>query len=143
MITVQQAFYNLPVRNLDRAMEFFSQIGFEFLPQYTSDLAAAMIIHDNTFVMLVTEDFFQSGLPGKQIVNDTNNVESIIALALPSRAEVDRRTELAIAAGATPVSPPSDSGFIYSRNIQDLDGHVWVFNHLDFANASDADHEGD
>ena len=135
MLNIQQAFFNLPVRDLDRAKSFFAHIGFDLYPQYTSELAACLNIRDTTFVMLVTEDFFQSGLPGKQIVDNDHNVESIIALALDSREEVDRRTELAIAAGATPVSEPSDAGFIYSRNFQDLDGHVWVFNHLDFASA--------
>ena len=143
MLNVQQAFYNLPVRDLDRAKGFFAHIGFELFLQYTSEVAACLNIRDTTFVMLVTEDFFRSGLPGKQIVDNDQNVESIIALALDSREEVDRRTERAIAAGATPVSEPSDSGFIYSRNFQDLDGHVWVFNHLDFASAAaDADQEG-
>ncbi len=144
MLNIQQAFFNLPVRDLDRAKDFFAHIGFELYPQYTSELAACLNIRDTTFVMLVTEDFFQSGLPGKQIVDNDQNVESIIALALDSREEVDRRTELAIAAGATPVSEPSDAGFIYSRNFQDLDGHVWVFNHLDFASAeADTDQEGE
>lgn len=143
MLNVQQAFYNLPVRDLDRAKDFFAHIGFELFPQYTSEVAACLNIRDTTFVMLVTEDFFKSGLPGKQIVDNKQNVESIIALALDSREEVDRAAERAFAAGATPVSEPSDSGFIYSRNFQDLDGHVWVFNHLDFAIAdADADQEG-
>ena len=91
MLNVQQAFFNLPVRDLDRAKSFFTHVGFEFYPQYTSELAACLNIRDTTFVMLVTEDFFKSGLPGKQIVDNHQNVESIIALALDSREEVDRR----------------------------------------------------
>ena len=138
MVTAQQAFFNLPVRDLDRSKEFFSAIGFEFYPQYTSELAACLIIRENTFVMLVTQHFFQSGLPGKQIVDSAENVESIVALSLDSRAAVDRRTDLAIAAGASAVSEPNDSGFIYSRNFQDLDGHVWVFNFLDFESTAAA-----
>ena len=135
MVTAQQAFFNLPVHDLNRSQEFFAAIGFAFYPQYTSELAACLIIRENTFVMLVTEDFFKSGLPGKQIVDNAENVESIVALSLDSRAEVDRRTDLAVAAGASAVSEPNDSGFIYSRNFQDLDGHVWVFNFLDFDHA--------
>ncbi|MXY95494.1 MAG: hypothetical protein F4Y42_18805 [Caldilineaceae bacterium SB0664_bin_27] len=104
MLSVQQAFYNLPVRDLDRAKSFFAHIGFDFCPQYTSELAACLNIRDTTFVMLVTESFFKSGLPGKQIVDDDQKVESIIALALDSREEVDRRLKLAIAAG------PDESG---------------------------------
>ena len=37
MPNVQQAFYNLPVRDLDRAKDFFAHIGFELFPQYTSE----------------------------------------------------------------------------------------------------------
>ena len=95
MLNVQQAFYNLPVRDLDRAKDFFAHIVFELFPQYKSEMAACLNIRDTTFVMQVTEDFFRSGLPCKQIVDNNQNVESIIALALDSREEVDRRTELA------------------------------------------------
>ena len=116
-------------------------VSFCFHKNYVYHNLADSLYFSNS--LLVTEDFFKSGLPGKQIVDNHRNVESIIALALDSREEVDRRTELAFAAGATPVSEPSDSGFIYSRNFQDLDGHVWVFNHLDFASAAGADEQGE
>ncbi len=79
MLNVQQAFCNLPVRDLDRAKSFFAYIGFDFYPQYTSEMAVCLNIRDTTFVMLVAEEFFTSGLPGKQIVDNDQNIESIIA----------------------------------------------------------------
>ena len=54
MVSAQQAFFNLPVRDLNRSKNLFSEIGFAFYPEFTSELAACMVIRENTFVMLVT-----------------------------------------------------------------------------------------
>ena len=41
---VKQIFVNLPVKDLDRAKEFFSKLDFTFNPQFTDENAACMII---------------------------------------------------------------------------------------------------
>lgn len=95
MLTAQQTFFNLPARNLNKSKEFFSQIGFALYPEYTSDLAPCLLIRKKTFFMLVTEAFFNSRLTGKKIVAGSHSIESTVALSLDSRAEVDRRLDIA------------------------------------------------
>lgn len=51
-------FVNLPVKDLDRSIEFFTSLGFEFNPEFTNEVAACMIISENIFNMLVIESFF-------------------------------------------------------------------------------------
>lgn len=41
-------FVNLPVKSLDRAVEFFTQLGFTFNPQFTDDTATCMIVSEDT-----------------------------------------------------------------------------------------------
>ena len=52
-------FVNLPVRDLQKSVDFFSSLGFAFNAQFTDEKAACMIISDKAFVMLLTEPFFQ------------------------------------------------------------------------------------
>ena len=48
-----------------------------------------MNIGENTFVMLVTEAFFEDGLPGKRIADCGQSVEAVAALSRDSREQVD------------------------------------------------------
>ncbi|WP_407934907.1 VOC family protein, partial [Flavobacterium lindanitolerans] len=48
-----QIFVNLPVKNLNRSIEFFRKLGYTFNPQFTDENATCMIISDTIFVMLV------------------------------------------------------------------------------------------
>ena len=45
-------FVNLPVKNLDTSVEFFTDLGFSFNQQFTDETATCMIVTDDIFVML-------------------------------------------------------------------------------------------
>jgi uncharacterized protein len=52
-------FVNLPVKDLQQSITFFTQLGFTFNPQFTDDKATCMIIGENIFAMLLTEERFK------------------------------------------------------------------------------------
>lgn len=117
-------FVNLPVKNLARSMEFFEQLGYKFNPQFTDETAACMMVSDNIYSMLLTEEKFKTFTP-KQVADATKTSEVLIALSCDSRAQVDELVDKAIAAGGSAARPPQDHGFMYERAYQDLDGHIW------------------
>ena len=119
-----QMFLNLPVKNLNRSVEFFTQLGYTFNPNFTNENATCMIINNDIFVLLLVEKFFQT-FTEKQICDTTKNTEAIIALSCASRAEVDVMVRKAVAAGGTTPRKPVDHGFMYSHGYDDLDGHIW------------------
>ena len=45
-------FVNLPVKDLNKTVEFFTKLGFTFNPQFTNENATCMIIGEDIFVML-------------------------------------------------------------------------------------------
>lgn len=51
-------FMNLPMRDLNRTVEFFTKLGFKFNPQFTDKYATCMTISADIFVMLLVEEFF-------------------------------------------------------------------------------------
>ncbi len=53
-------FVNLPVKDLNRSVEFFTKLGYKFNPQFTDENATSMIISDDIYVMLLTEPFFKN-----------------------------------------------------------------------------------
>lgn len=126
----RKIFVNLPVQNLDKSVEFFTKLGFEFNPQFTDEKATCMILSDEAFVMLLVEDFFRT-FTKKALLDTTTHVETLLALSAGSRAEVDELVNKALAAGGQPAGEPQDLGFMYSSSFQDLDGHTWEIAWMD------------
>ena len=123
-------FVNLPVKDLNRSVEFFTKLGYKFNPQFTDEKATCMIVGDDIFVMLLMEEFFKTFIK-KEIADATKTAESIIGLSADSRAEVDEMVNKAIAAGGTTYKEPQDHGFMYGHGFQDLDGHLWELMFMD------------
>jgi predicted lactoylglutathione lyase len=117
-------FVNLPVKNLNSSVEFFTQLGFSFNRQFTDETATCMIVTDDIFVMLLTETKFKTFTP-KEICDAKKYTEVLVCLALESRAKVDEMVQKAVAAGGTTYNEPQDHGFMYAHGFQDPDGHIW------------------
>ena len=117
-------FVNLPVKNLSRSVDFFTKMGFTFNPQFTDENATCMVIGDTIFVMLLVEKFFKTFI-SKEICDTTKDAEAIIALSFESREKVDQMMIKAVEAGGIEPRKAQDNGWMYSRNFQDPDGHLW------------------
>ncbi len=120
----RKIFINLPVKDLDRSVGFFTALGFSFNPQFTDENATCMVVSDTIFVMLLVEPFFQGFTP-KPVADAHAQTELLLALSLDARQDVDALVEAALAAGATETQPARDLGFMYQRSFADLDGHQW------------------
>jgi uncharacterized protein len=120
----RQIFVNLPVKNLNKSIEFFTKLGFSFNQQFTDETATCMIVGEDIFVMLLTEAKFKAFTP-KEICDARKYTEVLVCLSLESRANVDEMVRKAVAAGGATYSEPQDHGFMYGHGFQDLDGHIW------------------
>ncbi|HUX65474.1 VOC family protein [Sulfuricella sp.] len=119
-----QIFVNPPVKDLNKSVEFFTQLGFTFNPQFTDETATCMIVAADIFVMLLTEEKFKTSTP-KEICDATKSTEVLVCLSLASRPEVDEMVHKAVAAGGSTYNEPQDHGFMYGHGFQNLDGHIW------------------
>lgn len=127
-----QIFVNLPVKDLNKSIEFFTSLGYSFNPQFTNEQGASLVISDNIFFMLLTEPFFKSFIK-KEIADATKVAETINCISADSREEVDEIVRKAVAAGATVPNEKQDYGWMYGHGFQDLDGHLWEFAYMDMS----------
>jgi predicted lactoylglutathione lyase len=125
-----QIFVNLPVKDLEKSIQFFTKLGYTFDARFTDANATCMIVGENIFVMLLVESFFAT-FTKKPICDAKTQTEAILALALASREQVDEQVAQAVAAGATTPLPAQDHGFMYQHGFQDLDGHLWEVFYMD------------
>ena len=127
----KQIFVNLPVKDLNKSIEFFTKLGFTFNPQFTDENATCMIIGENIYAMLLVEKFFRGFIPGKNITDTKDNIEVLTAISAESREEVDKMIENATKSGGKEYRKASDYGWMYSRAFLDLDGHIWEVVYMD------------
>lgn len=127
-------FINLAVKDLERSKEFFASLGYSFNEKFTNDKAACLVMSDTIYAMLLTEEFFQT-FTDKELADTSESVEVLNALSCESKEQVDEMLEKGLSAGGREPREPQDLGFMYSRALEDLDGHVWEFFWMDEAAA--------
>ncbi len=118
-----QIFVNLPVKDLNKSVGFFTQLGYSFNPQFTDETATCLIVSDTIFVMLLTEAKFKTFTP-KVICDATKSTEVLLCLSCDSREAVDEMVLKAVSAGGSTYNEPQDHGY------QDLDEHIWELVHM-------------
>jgi predicted lactoylglutathione lyase len=123
-------FVNLPVKDLDKSITFFTKLGFSFNPQFTDDKATCMIISENIFAMLLVEPFFKT-FTKKDIADARKTTEVLIAIDAGSRVEVQEMVKKALEAGGSSYMDPQDHGWMYQHSFADLDGHQWEILFMD------------
>ena len=138
-IQSKHIFVNLPVKDLDKSMAFFSDIGFEFNEQMTDKRAACLIVGPNMFVMLLVEEFFRT-FSKKQVADASTSTEVIVTITTDSRAGVDEIVKDALEAGGTASNDKMDNEFMYGWSFEDLDGHLWEVMYMP-ENDDDSDEE--
>ena len=120
-----QLYINLPVTNLSRATAFYEALGFKFQPAFSNTDASAMVWDDTLSVMLLTPAFVANFL-GKKTISDAHTTTEVLnALQFDSREAVDEFFNKAIAAGGAQTIEAYDHGFMYGRDFEDPDGHIW------------------
>jgi len=117
-------FLNLPVKDLNRSIAFFTQLGFSFNPKFTDDKATCLIIGENINVMLLVEEFYKT-FTNKQICNTDTTSEVLIAVSVEMREEVDEMMVKVVKAGGSEYMKRQDYGWMYQRVFLDIDGHHW------------------
>ncbi|TQR19719.1 VOC family protein [Psychrobacillus vulpis] len=132
-IKADNIFVNLPVKDVKNSMEFFSAIGFEFNMQFSDEQTACLLIGENLFAMIMTEERFKQ-FTKKEIPDTATNAQAIMAIGVQSKDLVDEIVDKALANGASFYNEPQDLGFMYSRSFQDLDNHLWEVLYMDLTN---------
>jgi len=123
-------FVNLPVKDLNKSVAFFTKLGFSFNPQFTNEEATCMIIGENIFAMLLVEKRFKD-FTKKEIADATKTTEVLIALDAESREKVIEMVANAKEAGGSVYMDAADHGWMYQHSFADLDGHQWEILYMD------------
>jgi uncharacterized protein len=120
----RKLFVNIPVRDLQRSIDFFEALGFTFNTQFTDATATSMLVGEDAYFMLLTTDKFKE-FSKRPVGDPQKETNALFAISVNSRDEVDALVKKALAAGGSPAADPQDHGFMYGWSFYDPDGHHW------------------
>ena len=125
-------FINLPVKDLNKSIDFYSKIGFNVNPQFTDSTAACMVYSEEIYVMLLTHNKFME-FTNKPIANTFKTASVILSLSAESNDKVNETVQNALNAGGKEPTEPRDLGFMMQRSFEDPDGYLWEVFHMDMS----------
>ncbi|WP_215226848.1 VOC family protein [Echinicola shivajiensis] len=128
----KQVFINLPVKDLQKSMDFYTALGFTNNPQFSDETAKCMVWSENIFVMLLNHEKFAS-FATKPIADTKSKLAGLFSLAVDSLDEVNSILENGLNAGGTEPHEIRDYGFMQQRSIEDFDGHTWEIFYMDMS----------
>ncbi|AZA49682.1 glyoxalase/bleomycin resistance/extradiol dioxygenase family protein [Chryseobacterium carnipullorum] len=121
---INQIYVNLPVKDVQKTKEFWTQLGFSVNDQMSNEKSVCVVMKEGQiYVMFLTEESFQTFSERPVPNGDTTQV--LVAISLDSRAEVDQVVNAALENGATQHEEPQDYGWMYHNSFWDINGHGW------------------
>jgi uncharacterized protein len=126
---------NLPVKDLEKSIKFFTHLGFKINPGPGNSVqSASFLVGDNKVVlMLFAQELFVS-FTRHALVDTSTGSEVLFSLGASSRKEVDDYAQHAGQAGGIVFAEPGESnGFMYGCGFCDLDGHRWNALYMDMS----------
>jgi uncharacterized protein len=127
---MKQVFINLPISDLEKSKHFYTQLGFTNYSLFTGDNQVCMSWSEHILVMLQTKEFFNPG-SAKSIADTSKQLSATFTLTVERLEKVSEIIESGVKAGGKEPIPMIDEGYMQVRTLEDLDGHLWSFIHLD------------
>lgn len=129
---MKQVFINLAVKDVEKSMHFYTQLGFTVNPQFSDDQAKCMVWSETIFLMILNHEKFKT-FTNKPLADTKDRIAALFALSVESVDKVNEMVENGLAAGGTEPMPMTDYGFMQLRKIEDYDGHTWEIFFMDRA----------
>ena len=129
---INQIYVNLPVQDVQKTREFWTKLGFSINEQFSDEKAICVIMkEDHIYTMFLKEEFFKTFTDRPVTKGDTT--QTLLAIGVNSREEVDNMVKTAIENGGSKYSEPQDHGWMYQKAFSDLNGHQWEVMYADIS----------
>ncbi len=133
----KQFWINLPVSDMARSKQFFTDIGFRVNPLHENnpEIGSFFLDESDTVMMLFSRESME-GFMANTITDTSVGNEILLNIDAESREEVDAMAERVKNAGGTIYAEPGESdGWMYAFGFVDPDGHRWSMLYMDMSKA--------
>jgi predicted lactoylglutathione lyase len=121
---IKTIFLNLPVTDIARTRNFWTNLGFSFNENFSGEESLCLILIENqAYAMLINHDKF-STFTDKPIA-DGNSTEVLMSLQVDNKNDVDHLIRTAVENGGRKYKESTDLGWMYYDSFEDINGHQW------------------
>src|ERR1700744_4901596 len=99
-----QVFINLAVTDVNKSMNFYTELGFTNNPQFSDDTTKCMVWSEHIFVMIMNHEKFKT-FTTKPIADTKKNSAASFALSVDSLEKVHAIADKGLAAGGVEPMP--------------------------------------
>ncbi len=124
---------NVPVKDINRTKDFYTQLGFTFkpLPGNRNDGAMLILGTKNVQVLFFEEEAFRS-FSGTEIAEPARGSEVLFSIDAETTEEVNLLSRRVKKAGGTVFAEPGEKdGWMFGCGFADPDGHRWTVVFMD------------
>jgi predicted lactoylglutathione lyase len=130
----KEIWINLPVKDVKKSKEFFSQIGWTLNPKQTNEKMACFEVGTKKITILFFDQETLKEFAKNEIADTNAGTEVLISFDAESREEVDEMARKVFEAGGRIFAEPAEiQGWMYGFAFADLDGHRWNQIFMDFS----------
>jgi uncharacterized protein len=132
---LKEFWVNLPVKDIKRSREFFTDIGFVLNQRYgNSDESASFLIGDKQIVLMLFAEPIFKNFTSNEIADTKQSTEVLFSIDAENREEVDALAKRVYEAGGTIFAGPEEKhGWMYGFGFTDPDGHRWNVLYMDMS----------
>lgn len=129
---MKQIFINLVVADVNKSMDFYTQLGFTNNSQFSDEQGKCMVWSEHIFVMLLSPDKFKT-FTEKPLADTKKQIAALLSLSVSGLDRVNEIVDNGLKAGGIEPTPMKDYGFMQQRSIEDFDGHTWEIFYMDMS----------
>ncbi|MBC7773823.1 MAG: VOC family protein [Phycisphaerae bacterium] len=123
---------NLPVKDLKRSKDFFTQLGFSY--KNDSDTMLSLLAGKQDVVINLFKENEFKGFSGNEISDTKNATEVLFNIGAENKEEVNEFAQKVKKAGGKVYREPEEKdGWMYGCGFTDLDGHRWSMLYMDMS----------
>lgn len=132
---IKSLWINLPVKDVEKSKEFFTNLGFKLNLQYgVREDSASFLVGDAGLVLMLFEKSLYEGFAGSAVSENFSGNEVLFSFDAESPEEVDDLAKKVVEAGGSIYGEPGyKDGWMYGCGFIDLDGQRWSILFMDFS----------
>ena len=143
MVYQKHVFINLPSKDVDASVRFATGLGLtkkhECSEPGSSNKSISVSHGEGIEIFYHSPEIFSTWLfPGRKISDSTTTTQALVSLSAESKEGVDEMINGAVEAGGKRgpnMVPNAEEYGLYSRSVEDLDGHVYEIVYMDESRA--------
>jgi len=122
---INQIHVGLPVSDLTKSTEFYSNLGFHQNMNFSGKEMSQFHVTECIHLSLFAQNGFLKHISNPNVDKSKFSLVSS-ALSMSSKEAVDDIVKLALDSGASLFTEPNDNDFMYMNGFTDPDGHMWT-----------------